>query len=86
MSEKIEMATISSRGQVCIPNEMRKEMGLEDGSKVLFVLADDTLLIKRVNMRTFAEITKPLKEAHKKIKESEVVDLVHKVRREKNKK
>lgn len=85
MAERIEMATVSSRGQICIPNDIRKDMGLEEGSKVLFVLADDSLLIKRVNMQTFREITKPLKEAPKKIKESEVVDLIHKIRKEKKK-
>ena len=86
MTEKIEMGTVSSRGQICIPNDIREDMGLEEGSKVLFVLADDSLLIKKVNMKTFAEITKPLKEAQKKIKESEVVDLIHKIRKEKERK
>lgn len=88
MSEKIEMATVSSRGQVCIPNDIRNEMGLKEGSKVLFVLSDDSLLVKKVNMRTFAEITKPLKDAAKKagLKEEDVVDIVHKFREEKQKK
>jgi len=83
MSEKIEMATVSSRGQICIPRGIREDMGLKEGSKVLFILSDDSLLVKRVNMKTFAEITKPLKDAPKKIKESEVVDLIHKFRKEK---
>jgi len=86
MNEKIEMGTMSSRGQICIPNDIREDMGLEEGSKVLFVLTDDSLLIKKVNMKTFAEITKPLKDAPKKIKESEVVDLIHKIRKEKERK
>ncbi len=86
MTEKIEMGTVSSRGQICIPNDMREDMGLEEGSKILFVLTDNSLLIKKVNMKTFAEITKPLKEAQKKIKESEVVDLIHKIRKEKERK
>lgn len=86
MTEKIEMGTMSSRGQICIPNDIREDMGLEEGSKVLFVLTDDSLLIKKVNMKTFAEITKPLKDAPKKIKESEVVDLIHKIRKEKERK
>ena len=63
MSEIIEMGTISSKGQVAIPLQIRDEMGLEEGSKILFVLADETLLIKRVTNKTFSEITKPLKEA-----------------------
>ena len=83
MLEIIEMGTISSKGQVAIPFPIREEMGLEEGNKVLFVLADDTLLIKKVSTKTFAEITKPLKEAAKKagLKEEDVVDLVHRARK-----
>jgi len=83
MSEKIEIGTVSSRGQICIPNDIRKDMGLEEGSKVLFVLTDDSLLVKKVSTETFAEITKPLREAKKKIREDEVVDLIHKFRKKK---
>lgn len=86
MSEKIEMATVSSRGQICIPNDIRKDMGLKEGSKVIFALVGDSLIMKRVSMQTFAEITKPLKDAKKNIREDEVVDLIHKMRKEKRKK
>ena len=67
MSEKIEMATVSSRGQICIPNDIREDMGLREGSKVIFALAGDSLIMKRVSMQTFAEITKPLKDAKKPV-------------------
>lgn len=83
MTEKIEMGTVSSRGQICIPNNIREDMGLKEGNKILFVLSDGSLLMKKVSMQSFEEIIRPLKEAKKKIKESEVVDLVHKVREEK---
>jgi len=82
MSEIIELGTISSRGQVAIPSLIRKEMNLQEGTKVLFVLADDTLLIKKVNSKTFAEITRPLKEAAHQVgfKEEEVAEIIRKVR------
>ncbi len=83
MEDIVEMATVSTRGQICIPNKIRERMALKDGSKVLFALNGDSLLMKKVSMETFAEITKPLKEAKKKIREDEVVDLIHKLRREK---
>ena len=79
--EIFEMGSISSRGQVAIPSDIRKEMRLEEGTKVLFILEDDTLIMKKVTSETFAEITKPLREADKKIKEDEVVDLIHKMRK-----
>ena len=84
MNEIIEMGTVSSRGQICIPNDIREDMGLSEGSRVLFVLQDDSLIVKKVNIETFAQITKPLKqEAKKKIKEEEVNDLIHKLRKTK---
>ncbi len=88
MMEKIEMATVSSRGQICIPNDIREDMGLKEGSKVLFMLTDDSLIMKKVNMQTFEEITKPLREAMKKtgLKESDVPDIVHRFRTKKNQK
>ena len=85
MTEKIEMATVSSRGQICIPNNMREEMGLKEGSKVLFLLTDDSIIMKKVNMQTWADVTKPLKEAMAKtsLKESEIQDIVHRFRKNK---
>ena len=83
MSEIIEMGTVSSRGQICIPSNIRDNMGLEEGNKILFVLQDDSLLVKKVTMQTFEQITKPLKEAAKKagMQESRVTDMVHKVKK-----
>jgi AbrB family looped-hinge helix DNA binding protein len=84
MNELIEMGKISSRGQISIPSDIRNKMGLEEGTKVLFLLENDTLLIKRIHERSFAEITKPLRAAKKKIKENEVTDLIHRLRKSKN--
>ena len=85
MSEIIEIGTISSRGQICIPNGIREEMGLKEGSKVLFVFEDDSLLVKKVSMETFAQITKPLKERAKKLgmNESDANKMIHNFRKSK---
>ena len=84
-NEIFEMGSISSRGQIAIPSNIRKNMNLEEGSKVLFILEDDTLIMKRVTSETFANITKPLKKEAKKsgLKESEINNIVHKSRKEK---
>ncbi len=84
MEELIEMGKISSRGQVAIPSDIREKMGLEEGTKILFFLENDTLLIKKIQQQTFAQITKPLREAKKKINEGAVVDLIHRFRKSKN--
>ena len=82
-TEIIEMGTVSSRGQIAIPSSIRTSLKLEEGSKVLFLQVDDTILVKKVIPETFEEITRPLKKAKKKIKESEVVDLIHRMRKQK---
>ncbi len=84
-NELFEIGSISSRGQVAIPSDIRKSMGLEEGTKVLFVLEDETLIMKKVTSETFANITKPLKEEARKagLKEEEAVGLVHRARKEK---
>ncbi len=85
MIEIIEMGKISSRGQIAIPSSVRKEMGLKEGEKVLFFLEDDTLLIKKVITESFAQITKPLREAAKKagLKEDDVPSIIHRFRMKK---
>ena len=82
MSEVVELGRISSRGQIAIPSQIREEMGLEEGTKVLFLLADDILLIKKLSTKTFAEITRPLREAVKKsgLKEEDIAGIVHRAR------
>lgn len=81
MKDTIEMGTISSRGQISIPSEIRKNMGLIEGQKVLFCLEQNTLLIRKVNFQTFEQLTNPLKSTTKNIKESEVNALIHKLRK-----
>lgn len=82
MSEIIELGTVSSRGQICIPNGIREEMGLKEGNKILFILQNESLLVKKVTAQTFAEITKPLKEEAKKtgFKEADINSIVHAAR------
>jgi len=83
MGTLINIGKISSRGQVAIPADIREHLGLEDGTRVLFFTEDDTLLMKKVTQQSFAEITKPLREAKKKIREEDVVDLIHRFRKTK---
>ncbi len=84
MARIIELGTISSRGQIAIPSKIRGELELTEGEKVLFILDGDTLIIKKVMAKkTWRELTAPLRNAKKDIEEKDVVELVHKHRREK---
>ena len=81
MPEIIEMGTVSARGQIAIPADIRKEMNVKEGQKMLFFLEDDTLIVKKVTMQSFEQLTKPLRAAKKKIEEAEVTSLIHKMRK-----
>ncbi len=82
MESDVETATISSRGQVCIPSSMREELGVSEGGKVVFIRVGDSVIMKKASMQTFDEITRPLKEAAKRagLKESDVPDIIHRFR------
>ncbi len=86
MEKIVEIGTVSARGQIAIPAELRRRLALADGERVLFAVKGDTLLVKKFNKtKTWEEITRPLREAPKKIQESEVVDLIHRMRKAKRK-
>jgi antitoxin PrlF len=82
METDVETATVSTRGQVCIPSSMRDELGIDEGSKVVFIRVGDSVIMKKASMQTFEEITRPLKEAAKRagLKESDVPDMIHRFR------
>jgi len=74
MVRMIEIGTISSRGQIAIPSNIRAELELSEGEKVIFILEDDTLIVKKLmSPKTWEELTKPIREAVKKtnLKESD---------------
>ena len=85
MTELVEIGKISARGQIAIPMDIRRGMNLHEGERILFILEDDTLLMRKVTSNTFAAITKPLKEAARKagMKESDVPELVQRFREKK---
>jgi AbrB family looped-hinge helix DNA binding protein len=81
MADLIDIGTISARGQVAIPMEIRQKMHLEEGERVLFVLEDDALLMKKVSSLSWDQVTAPLRQAKKKIAEKDVPNLVAKMRK-----
>lgn len=83
MTDTIDMGTISARGQVAIPTKIREKMHLKEGEKVFFFLEGDTLTIRRLQALSWTELTRPLKEAAQKagLREKDVVDMVHRIRK-----
>jgi AbrB family looped-hinge helix DNA binding protein len=87
MDKMIELGTVSSRGQIAIPADIRRRLGLDDGKKIMFVVEGDTIMIKKVDIeKTWEEVTRPLREAAKKsgLKEEDVPDMIHRMRKKRH--
>ncbi len=51
------VVTVSSKGQVVIPKEVRKHLGIEQGDKITFVLAaEGTVAVKATKYPTIASL------------------------------
>ena len=62
----VELTKMSSRGQVVIPQEIRDELGLKEGSALVVTASGDTLLLKRVKTPSKEELLKKLEKLAEK--------------------
>jgi AbrB family looped-hinge helix DNA binding protein len=63
-------ATMTSKGQLTIPAEIRKAMGLNAGERVVFTRLDDGTTVMRAKTRSILELggmLKPLRGNKKKV-------------------
>ena len=79
----IEVASMSSRGQIVIPQELRKKLRIEIGEKFVVLGKDDTIILKKLEIPSFKGFEKLLKETRefikeKNIKESSVEEVIKK--------
>lgn len=56
-------ATVTSKGQVTIPAEIRRAMGLTSGERVVFTQLDDGTTVFRAKRRSILELRGLLKSA-----------------------
>jgi len=84
---KVDMVTVSSRGQVSIPSDIRKESGIEEGTKLLVMSSGDSVLMKKVRPsvveKDLEEVMKPLwKKANEEgLEEKDAEKLVQETRK-----
>ena len=76
---------MSSKGQVVIPEDIRKRLKLKAGSQFVVVGEDDVVILKAIFRPSFAEFDSLIAEARRQAKEaglkkSDIVDTVAKVR------
>ncbi len=58
--EKIEVTSLSSRGQVVIPQEVRERLHLYAGEKFVVIGEDDTIVLKKLEAPSFSGFDKLL--------------------------
>lgn len=88
----VETIKMSSKGQVVIPQDIRKEIEADEGTVFAVVGSRDTIVLKKIQTPSKEALIKDLesiaKEGRKRaeklgIQERDVPDLVHKLRKSK---
>jgi len=81
----MELAKITTRGQITIPVEIRKKLGVRDGDKVVFVEENGRIIMENAGLLALREAQEAFKGEAERIgidNEQDVVNLVKDVRRE----
>ncbi len=90
----VEMIKMSSKGQIVIPQDIRAEICASEGTMFAVVSGRDSIVLKKVTMPSkedlICELGKIAKEGAKRaekfgIKEVDVPELVHRIRKNKKK-
>lgn len=83
----MELAKITSKGQITIPIAIRKQLGVKDGDKVMFVQEGDKIIIMNASISALLEAQKAFEGVADKLgikNEADVVDMVKEIRAERS--
>jgi AbrB family looped-hinge helix DNA binding protein len=84
--ENVEITSVSSRGQVVIPQSLRNRMKIHEGEKFVVIGENNTIVLKKLEVPSFSGIDKLLKKTRefakgKGIRESDVEEAVKRTRK-----
>ena len=86
---ELETVRMSSKGQIVIPQEMRQELHADEGTLFMAMRSGDSIILKKIETPSKEEIMERIKSMAKEgrsrlekkgVKESDIVDIVHKSR------
>jgi len=82
----MEITSLSSRGQVVIPQGIREDLHLNTGEKFIVIGKSDTIILKKIEMPSFDGFDKLLKKTRefakiKKINSKDVKQAIKKARK-----
>lgn len=76
MSEEPQVTTISEKGQIVIPQSIRKELGIKPKTKFLVYGKGDTVIMKKLELpdmkKEWSKIFKAMDNKNLKLSESEI--------------
>ena len=81
----IELATITTRGQLTLPIAVRRKLNVDSGSKVIFLEENGRIVIENAGMIALKEAQEGMRGVAEKLgvkDEQDVVDLIKDVRKE----
>ena len=81
----MDIARLSSKGQLTIPIEIRKKLSLKEGDKVVFFEQGGNIIIQNSNRLAFEDFQRGMAGAAEEAgitSEQDVVDFVNDIRRE----
>jgi antitoxin PrlF len=81
----MELAKITTRGQITIPIEIRKKLGVKDGDKVIFIEENGRIIVENAAMIALKNAQTAFAGETERLDlktEQDIVDMVKDVRRE----
>lgn len=83
----MELAKVTSKGQITIPSSIRKLLSIKDGDKVLFVQEGNKVIMTNASMNALLELQESFKGIADELgvkTEQDVVDMVKEIRAERS--
>ncbi len=83
--ETLEITSLSSRGQIVIPQGVRDRLNLHEGEKFVVIGEDDTIILKKLEVPSFKGFEKLLQKTRdfakkKGLKNSDIDEAIKRVR------
>lgn len=70
--ENIEITSVSSRGQIVIPQSLRDRLKIREGEKFVVIGEDNTIVLKKLEIPSFKGVDKLLAKTREFAKKSEL--------------
>ena len=87
----INVLTLSTKGQLVLPNDLRKNLSLEPGDKIIAYWSNDSIVLKKLELPSNNDFEKEIDETVKYakengIKEQDISNIIKTYRSEKSSK